>query len=109
MILIYHVLDSQNDNPSCSWYKEMYKSTNSYQLKQEDDDYIFSITLLEESIKLTCEDSKGQIYSKTYSLEEIKSLDQYFANIQSNFDVIDTFDNILKNEKVRVEIESGVL
>ena len=84
-------------------------STNSYQLKQEDDDYIFSITLLEESIKLTCEDSKGQIYSKTYSLEEIKSLDQYFANIQSNFDVIDTFDNILKNEKVRVEIESGVL
>ena len=84
-------------------------STNSYQLKQEDDDYIFSITLLEESIKLTCEDSKGQIYSKTYSLEEIKSLDQYFANIESNFDVIDTFDNILKNEKVRVEIESGVL
>ena len=84
-------------------------STNSYQLMQEDGDYIFSITLLEESIKLTCEDSKGQIYSKTYSLEEIKSLDQYFANIQSNFDVIDTFDNILKNEKVRVEIESGVL
>ena len=84
-------------------------STNSYQLMQEDGDYIFSITLLEESIKLTCEDSKGQIYSKTYSLEEIKSLDQYFANIESNFDVIDTFDNILKNEKVRVEIESGVL
>ena len=86
------------------------ESTNSYQLKQEEDNYILSITMLEESIKLSCDNSKGQIYSKIFSLEELKVKDQIFANVQNAFDVIDIFDDILKNEKVRVfEEESGVL
>ena len=86
------------------------ESTNSYQLKQEEDNYILSITMLEESIKLSCDNSEGQIYSKIFSLEELKVKDQIFANVQNAFDVIDIFDDILKNEKVRVvEEESGVM
>ena len=86
------------------------ESTNSYQLKQDEDNYILSITMLEESIKLSCDNTAGQIYSKIFSLEELKVKDQIFANIQNAFDVIDIFDDILKNEKVRVvEEESGVM
>jgi hypothetical protein len=85
------------------------ESTNSYQLKQEEENYILSITMLEESIKLSCDNSAGQNYSKIFSLEELKTKDQIFANVQNTFDAIDIFDNILKNEKVRVVEESGVL
>ena len=83
-------------------------STNSYQLKQEEDNYILSITMLEESIKLSCDNSVGQIYSKIFTLEDLRTRDKIFANIQNTFDAIDIFDDILKNEKVRVvEDESG--
>ena len=84
-------------------------STNSYQLNQGEDNYILSITLIEETIKISCENSKGLTYSKIFTLEDIKSIDQIFSSVQSALDVIDSFDNILRNEKVRVEEESGLL
>ena len=84
-------------------------STNSYQLNQGEDNYILSITLIEETIKISCENSKGLTYSKIFTLEDIKSIDQIFSSLQSALDVIDSFDDILRNEKVRVEEESGLL
>ena len=77
-------------------------STNSYQLNQGEDNYILSITLIEETIKISCENSKGLTYSKIFTLEDIKSIDQIFSSLQSALDVIDSFDEILRNEKVRV-------
>ena len=85
------------------------ESTNSYQLKQGDEDYILSITIIEPNIKIACEDSKSQIYSKELTLEDIKSLDEIFSNVQNTFDITESFDNILRNEKVRVEEESGLV
>ena len=83
--------------------------TSSYQLKQGDEDYIFNITLIESGVKLSCEDSKGQIYSKEYSLENIKSIDQIFSKAETNFDIVEVFDNILRNEKVRADEEGGAI
>ena len=85
------------------------ESTSSYQLKQGDEDYIFSLTLLEPNIRLSLEDSRGQIYAKVFSVEDIKSLDQIFSNVQAAFDIVESFDNILRNEKVRVEEESDLI
>ena len=85
------------------------ESTNSYQLKQGDEDYILSITIIEPNIKIACEDSKSQIYSKELTLEDIKSLDEIFSNVQNTFDITESFDNILRNEKVRVEEESDLV
>ena len=84
-------------------------STNSYQLNQGEDNYILSITLIEETIKISCDNSKGQIYSKIFTLEDIKSIDEIFASKESALDMVDFFDYILRNEKVRVEEESGLL
>ena len=85
------------------------ESTSSYQLKQGDEEYIFSLTLIEPNIRLSLEDSKGQIYAKVFSVEDIKSLDQIFSNVQAAFDIVESFDNILRNEKVRVEEESDLI
>ena len=85
------------------------ESTSSYQLKQGEDNYIFSLTLVDPDIKLSCEDSRGQIYAKIFSLEDIKSIDQIFSTAQTNFDIVEIFDNILRNEKVRVEEDSGLI
>jgi hypothetical protein len=78
-------------------------------LNQGEDNYILSITLIEETIKISCDNSKGQIYSKIFTLEDIKSIDEIFASKESALDMIDFFDYILRNEKVRVEEESGLL
>ena len=82
---------------------------SSYQLKQGDEDYIFSIILIESGVKLSCEDTKGQIYSKEYSLENIKSIDEIFSKAETNFDIVEVFDNILRNEKVRADEEGGAI
>ena len=76
-------------------------------MKQGEEDYIFNRTLIESGVKLSCEDSKGQIYSKEYSLENIKSIDEIFSKAETNFNIVEVFDNILRNEKVQADEESG--
>ena len=86
------------------------ESTNSYQLKQQEDNYILSITMLEGSIKISCGNSSGQIYSQIFALSDLKTKEEIFQPVQNAFDVVDIFDYILKNEKVKVvEEQSGVM
>ena len=86
------------------------ESTNSYQLKQQEDNYILSITMLEGSIKISCGNSSGQIYSQIFALSDLKTKEEIFQPVQNTFDVVEIFDYILKNEKVKVvEEQSGVM
>ena len=86
------------------------ESTNSYQLKQQEDNYILSITMLEGSIKISCGNSSGQIYSQIFALSDLKTKEEIFQPVQNAFDVVEIFDYILKNEKVKVvEEQSGVM
>ena len=86
------------------------ESTNSYQLKQQEDNYILSITMLEGAIKISCGNSSGQIYSQIFALSDLKTKEEIFQPAQNAFDVVDIFDYILKNEKVKVvEEQSGVM
>ena len=86
------------------------ESTNSYQLKQQEDNYILSITMLEGSIKISCGNSSGQIYSQIFALSDLKTKEEIFQPVQNAFDAVDIFDYILKNEKVKVvEEQSGVM
>ena len=86
------------------------ESTNSYQLKQQEDNYILSITMLEGSIKISCGNSSGQIYSQIFALSDLKTKEEIFQPAQNAFDVVEIFDYILKNEKVKVvEEQSGVM
>jgi hypothetical protein len=86
------------------------ETTNSYQLKQQEDNYILSITMLEGSIKISCGNSSGQIYSQIFALSDLKTKEEIFQPVQNAFDVVEIFDYILKNEKVKVvEEQSGVM
>ncbi len=86
------------------------ESTNSYQLKQQEDNYILSITMLEGSIKISCGNSSGQIYSQIFALSDLKTKEEIFQPVQNAFDAVEIFDYILKNEKVKVvEEQSGVM
>lgn len=86
------------------------ESTNSYQLKQQEDNYILSITMLEGSIKISCGNSSGQIYSQIFALSDLKTKEEIFQPVQNAFDVVEIFDYILKKEKVKVvEEQSGVM
>ena len=86
------------------------ESTNSYQLKQQEDNYILSITMLEGCIKISCGNSSGQIYSQIFALSDLKTKEEIFQPVQNAFDVVEIFDYILKNEKVKVvEEQSGVM
>ena len=75
------------------------ESTNSYQLKQQEDNYILSITMLEGSIKISCGNSSGQIYSQIFALSDLKTKEEIFQPVQNAFDVVEIFDYILKNEQ----------
>lgn len=66
--------------------------------------------MLEGSIKISCGNSSGQIYSQIFALSDLKTKEEIFQPVQNAFDAVDIFDYILKNEKVKVvEEQSGVM
>jgi hypothetical protein len=66
--------------------------------------------MLEGSIKISCGNSSGQIYSQIFALSDLKTKEEIFQPVQNAFDAVEIFDYILKNEKVKVvEEQSGVM
>ena len=85
----------------------MESNTNDYQLKQNDKEYIFSTTVVGNSIRLSCKNPAGKVYSHDFTVSELKSIDQIFNEIKSESDAIDYIDNALKIHKVGVREEEG--
>ena len=85
----------------------MESNTNDYQLKQGDKEYIFSTTVAGSSIRLSCKNPAGKLYSRDFTVSELKSIDQIFNEIKSESDAIDYIDNALKIHKVGVREEEG--
>ena len=72
----------------------MESNTNDYQLKQGDKEYIFSTTVVEGSIRLSCKNPAGKLYSHDFTVSDLKSIDPIFNEIKSESDAIDYFDYI---------------
>ena len=85
----------------------MEPNTNDYQLKQGDKEYIFSTTVVGSSIRLSCKNPAGKLYSRDFTVSDLKSIDQIFNEIKSESDAIDYIDNALKIHKVGVREEEG--
>ena len=83
----------------------MESTTNDYQLKQRGKVYIFSTSIVGNSIKLSCKDQEGKIYSKNFTVNDLKSLDSIFNEITSESDAIDYIDKVLNIHKVGVHEE----
>ena len=85
----------------------MEPNTNDYQLKQGDKEYIFSTTVVGSSIRLSCKNPAGKLYSRDFTVSDLQSIDQIFNEIKSESDAIDYIDKALKIHKVGVREEEG--
>ena len=84
-------------------------STKIYKLNQCDKIYILRVSVLINSIKITCENSQAQNYTKEFSLENIKSFDKTFSDIETKMDVLLCFDVLLMKEKVKIKENSDFI
>ena len=84
-------------------------STKIYKLNQCDKIYILRVSVLINSIKITCENSQAQNYTKEFSVENIKSFDKTFSDIETKMDVLLCFDVLLMKEKVKIKENSNFI
>ena len=84
-------------------------STKIYKLNQSDKIYILRVSVLINSIKITCENSQAQNYTKEFSVENIKSFDKTFSDIETKMDVLLCFDVLLMKEKVKIKENSDFI
>ena len=84
-------------------------STKIYKLNQSDKIYILRVSVLINSIKISCENSQAQNYTKEFSVENIKSFDKTFSDIETKMDVLLCFDVLLMKEKVKIKENSDFI
>ena len=84
-------------------------STKIYKLNQCDKIYILRVSVLINSIKISCENSQAQNYTKEFSVENIKSFDKTFSDIETKMDVLLCFDVLLMKEKVKIKENSDFI
>ena len=83
----------------------MASKINDYMLKQRGKEYIFSTSIVGNSIRLSCKNQQGKIYSKDFTVNDFKSLAPIFNEITSESDAIDYIDKALNIHKVGVHEE----
>ena len=87
----------------------MASKVNDYQLRQGDRVYIFSTCIVENGIKLSCKNSSGKLYSREFSILDLKSVDPIFNVINSEQEAIKYIDKALNIHKVGVTEEGGII
>ena len=86
----------------------MESNKNTYQLRQGEKRYILITSLVGETIKLVC-NSFDQSFTREFTLDELRSLDQLFYEIKSSKEAIDFIDKALRIQKVGVKEENGII
>ena len=80
----------------------MESNQNFYQLKQGEIVYTLSTSLLGDLIKITCKNEKAEQYTRKFTLDELKTLDEILFKIQSPKEAIEFLDEALNKQKVAV-------
>ena len=83
--------------------------TNDYQLRQGERLYIFSTSIVENQIRLTCKSHLKKKFEKDFSIEDFKSMNHFFNEIKTNQDAIKLIDKALNSFKVAVVDEEGLV
>jgi len=89
-------------------YLKMEPKTNIYRLNQKDKQYITTISLQGNSIKISCKNELEPTnqFSREFTLENLKKLDDIFKIIKTPIEAIEWIDNAMKIHKVRIEDEN---
>ena len=85
---------------------------NTYKLNQKDKEYILTISTVGESIRITCKNTLNanvSTFSRDFTLEDLKKLDNIFNTINSAYEALDYIDRALKVQKVGVSEEGDTI
>jgi len=83
----------------------MEEHINSYKLEQDNKVYIFSTSIVGNSVRLSCETSDGKKFKRDFTIEQLKQIDETFNFIQEPHDATKFIDEALRNHKVGVADE----
>jgi len=83
----------------------MEEHINSYKLEQDNKVYIFSTSIVGNSVRLSCETSDGKKFKRDFTIEQLKQIDEIFNFIQEPHDATKFIDEALRNHKVGVADE----
>ena len=82
---------------------------NIYRLTQKNKQYIATISLNENSIKISCKNELEPTiqFSREFTLENLKKLDPIFDIIKTQIEAIEWIDKAMKFQKVRIDDENS--
>ena len=86
----------------------MESNINKYKLNQGGQEYTLSTSIVGNRLRLSCKNVINQLikFTRDFTLEDLKQLDKVFNIISSPYQALEYFDNILKNEKVKIVEDS---
>ena len=87
----------------------MESKVNDYQLRQGNQIYVFSTSIVNNLVRLACKNSYGKNFSRDFSYYEINSMDPIFNEINSEQDAIKFIDKALNKYRVGVREENGLI
>ena len=86
--------------------------SNTYKLNHKNKEYILNVSLVGNAIRMVFKDSlnsNSSNYSRDFTLDELKRIDQIFEIIKTPIEALNYIDKALNMEKVGVTEEDGTL
>ena len=82
----------------------MESKVNSYKLNQNNKEYILTIGLIGNLIRISCKNSldPSQNYSRDFTLNELQQLDEIFKTISTPLEAVNYLDKALGNQQVGI-------
>ena len=83
--------------------------SNSYKLSKDNKQYILTLSIVENSVRITCKNALNlnfASFTRDFSIDDLKQLNQMFNSVNTPVEAIAAIDQALKMEKVDI-IEEG--
>jgi hypothetical protein len=80
----------------------MEEHINSYKLEQDNKVFIFSTSIIGNSVRLSCESSDGKKFKRDFTIEQLKQINEIFNFVKEPNDATKFIDETLRNQKVGV-------
>ena len=83
--------------------------TNEYQLRQGDKIYVFSTSIIQNAVRMSCKNAEGKNFTRDFSVLDINSIDPIFSEVQNEDEAIQLIDKSLGAHKVGVKEDIGLI
>ena len=87
----------------------MESQTNEYQLRQGDKIYVFSTSIIQNAVRMSCKNAEGKKFTRDFSVLDINSIDPIFSEVQNEDEAIQLIDKSLGAHKVGVKEDIGLI